>query len=360
MFIDRARIQVRGGNGGSGCVSFRREKYVPRGGPDGGDGGRGGSVILRADPSVSTLNDFHYRQHFAARRGGHGEGSNRSGRDGGDLVVLVPAGTVIAAEEGGPPLADLAEAGQEFVAARGGRGGRGNARFATSTRQAPREAEPGEEAEERTLWIELRVLAEVGLVGFPNVGKSTLLARLTAARPKVADYPFTTLTPHLGVAALDAERSTVMADIPGLIEGAHAGAGLGDRFLQHLRRTRLLLHLVDSASLPDRDPLADYRTVRGEIEAYGAGLQDLPELVALSRVDLLQDEERVTPLERELERRGAELLRLSAVTGEGLDRLRQRLRAALDRLAARPDDEEEDGGSGDTAEAVIRLRERRR
>ncbi|MFQ5766528.1 MAG: GTPase ObgE [Acidobacteriota bacterium] len=366
MFIDHARIQVRAGDGGRGCVSFRREKFIPKGGPDGGNGGRGGSVILRAVSSRATLNDLHYRQHIRAERGCHGEGKLRTGRNGDDTVVLVPPGTVVLDGEDNRLLADLAHPGDELVAARGGLGGRGNAHFVSSTHQAPRFAQDGEEGEVRWLRLELRVLAEIGLVGFPNVGKSTLLARLTSARPRVAAYPFTTLTPHLGVASLGRDRSTVMADIPGLIAGAHEGAGLGHRFLQHLKRTRILLHMVDAADLPGREPLADYLSIRRELEAYGAGLETRPEVIALSRADLLQNRARVRPLLDHLQERGREPLEISAVTGSGLVALRRRLAAELDTLAAAgekgPEKEECDlsGGPEDEKERVIILKERRR
>ncbi len=363
MFLDRAKIQVRGGDGGAGCVSFRREKFVPRGGPDGGDGGHGGQVTLQADRSASTLNHFHHRQHFIAGNGRPGEGSQRSGRDGDSVTVPVPPGTVVLDDESGQILADLTRPGDTYVAARGGLGGRGNARFATSTNQAPRHAQPGTEGSIRWLRLELRVIADIGLVGFPNVGKSTLLSRLTAARPKVADYPFTTLEPHLGVAELSDSRSVVLADIPGLIRGAHEGAGLGDRFLQHLRRTRLLLHLVDAADLPEREPLEDYRTIRGELTAYGADLEQRPEIVVISRGDLLQDEERLQALRRHLADNGRpEPEVISAVTGSGLERLRRRLLEAMDQLpevaapsAARPDEDEDDD-----EEVLILLREKKR
>ncbi|MFQ5669666.1 MAG: GTPase ObgE [Acidobacteriota bacterium] len=355
MFIDRAKIQVRGGKGGDGCVSFRREKYIPRGGPDGGDGGRGGSVILRSDSSRTTLTDFHYRQHFHASRGRHGEGRQKTGRSGDNLVIFVPPGTAVLDDPGGFLLADLVQPGDSFCAARGGRGGRGNARFATPTRQAPRQAEPGGEGESRWLRLELRVMADVGLLGFPNVGKSTLLARLTAARPKIAPYPFTTLSPHLGVAELGENRTAVLADIPGLIEGAHQGAGLGDRFLQHLERTRVLVHLVDAASLSGREPLADYRAVRRELESFGTGLKTQPEVVVLSRCDLLEDPDRVQALADDLGSRGQPApIRLSSVTGEGLDTLRKKLLALLAAPPAPPPLREE------PREPVIRLRERRR
>jgi len=283
VIADRARVRVYGGRGGHGCVSFRREKYVPKGGPDGGDGGNGGSVIFRVNPHLRTLLDFQSRTRFAAERGANGSGNQRTGRSGEDLIVDVPPGTIVTEHEAGEQLADLVEPGATWVAARGGRGGRGNARFATPTRQAPRHAQSGTEGESRELRLELRLIADVGLVGFPNVGKSTLLARLSAARPKIADYPFTTLEPHLGLVRLGAERSFVMADLPGLIEGAHRGKGLGLDFLRHVWRTRILVLLIDSAS---DDPARDLQTVRGELREYHEDLTKKPTIVVFSRADL--------------------------------------------------------------------------
>lgn len=315
MFIDFARIHVKAGDGGRGCVSFRREKFVPKGGPDGGDGGAGGNVVLRADEGLHTLTDFRYRRHLRAQRGGHGQGANRAGRSAPDLVVPVPVGTVVRDAATGELIADLTEHGQTVVVARGGRGGRGNARFATPTRRSPRYAEPGGKGEERELTLELRVLADVGLVGLPNAGKSTLLSRISAARPKIADYPFTTLHPHLGLVRVDEGASFVAADIPGLIEGAHRGAGLGHRFLRHVTRTRALVVVLDAASA---DPVADYATVRVELAAYDRRLADLPHLVAANKVDLPEARARIGAIRRTLEAQGVEVVPISAATGEGV------------------------------------------
>lgn len=283
MFADRASIEVSGGRGGRGCVSFRREKYVPKGGPDGGNGGDGGSVILAVNPHLRTLLDFQSRTRFRADSGRNGSGNQKTGRSGKDVTVRVPVGTLVLDDASGDLLADLVRPDATFVAARGGRGGRGNVRYATPTHRAPREADPGEPGEERSLRLELRLIADVGLVGFPNVGKSTLLARLSAARPRIAEYPFTTLEPLLGLARLDEERSFVLADLPGLIEGAHRGRGLGHEFLRHVWRTRTLLVLIDSIS---GDPARDYATLRHELGTYHAGLLAKPMIVAFSRSDL--------------------------------------------------------------------------
>lgn len=330
MFVDEARIQAYGGDGGNGCVSFRREKFVPRGGPDGGDGGDGGSVVLVADPGETTLLAFRYRPIFRAPRGRHGEGSNRTGRSGEDLVVPVPVGTIVE-DAAGALLADLSVEGERLVAARGGRGGRGNARFATSTNRAPRRADPGQPGEERALRLELKLLADVGLVGFPNVGKSTLLSRLSAARPKIADYPFTTLEPHLGVVDAGPRGSFVLADIPGLIEGAHAGSGLGDRFLRHVERCRLLLHVVDPTA-PGRHPILDIRTIRRELRRYGGALAAKPQILVVNKMDALQDAALLERIRAFARRRRIELRTVSAVTGEGLDGLVAAAADALERL----------------------------
>jgi len=332
-FIDEAIIDAVAGDGGNGRVSFRREKYVPRGGPDGGDGGRGGDVVFVADRNLATLRDHRYQREFAAGRGEDGGTNQRSGANGADVVVHVPVGTLIldaGAPGGAEPLCDLAADGLRFVAARGGRGGFGNVRFATSTRQTPEFANPGLAGERRRLRLSLKLIADVGLVGLPNAGKSTLLSRISAARPKVAAYPFTTLVPGLGVAQCG-ERRFVVADIPGLIEGASRGAGLGDRFLRHIERTRVIAHLVDvgTALLEERDPLADYETVRAELAAYGAGLEARPEIVVLNKVDLLADRSVLKDLAEALRQRGSEVLLLSGATGEGVAELLAALVRAL-------------------------------
>ncbi len=326
MFVDECRITVSGGDGGNGCLSFRREKLVPRGGPDGGDGGHGGSVVLVADPEVNTLLPFRFRSIYAAERGRHGEGANRAGRSGEDLVVPVPVGTVVLSDDGSRSLADLSAVGARFVAARGGRGGRGNARFATSVNRAPRRHEPGEAGESRVLRLELKILADVGLVGFPNAGKSTLISRISAARPRIADYPFTTLEPHLGVARTADDRTFVVADVPGLIEGAHEGAGLGQRFLRHVERCSLLLHLVDPVTL-EREPDAAIDAILAELRAYGGSLASKPQIVVLTKADAVQDAARVERARRRAEALGFPVLEISAVTGEGIPEL---LRAAAD------------------------------
>lgn len=332
MFIDEAKIRVTGGDGGAGCVAFRREKFVPRGGPSGGDGGRGGSVILESSEHPNTLLQFRYKREFTARRGGHGEGSNRHGADGEDVVISLPVGTIVYDQETGEKVWDFDAPSQQFVAAKGGRGGRGNARFATPTRQAPRKAEPGGPGESRTLRLELKLIADVGLVGFPNVGKSTLISRLSAARPRIADYPFTTLEPHLGVVALDAERSFVMADIPGLIEGAHQGRGLGTRFLKHIERTRLLLHLIDVAEHAGRDPVEDFDTIVKELGSFSPTVAAKPMLVVASRVDAAGEADRLVALRDFCRSRGMPLYEISCVTGEGLEELKRAAWAALEKI----------------------------
>lgn len=323
MFIDRAEIFVRGGKGGPGCVSFRREKFIPKGGPDGGDGGHGGNVFIEADESVTTLLDFTGRHHWIAQNGQHGQGRNMSGRGGHDLVIRVPPGTLIYDRDHGRLLKDLNGPAQRVLIAKGGRGGKGNKHFTSSRYQAPRFAQPGEEPEERWLRLELKLIADVGLVGLPNAGKSTLLSRLSRARPKIADYPFTTLEPQLGIVELHGYRRFVMADIPGLIEGAHEGVGLGDEFLRHIERTRILVHLVDVHPLEGQpSPAEAYEVVRNELRKYSEKLAAKPELLVANKIDLAADLEAVEQLSDEL---GREVLAISGVTGAGLEALSDRL-----------------------------------
>jgi len=320
MFVDQSSITVQGGDGGNGCVSFRREKYVPHGGPNGGDGGKGGDVVLVADLSVSTLLPFRYNTLFRAKRGRHGEGSNKTGRSSEDLVVPIPVGTTVMDEDGVRLLADLTEERQRWVAASGGDGGRGNARFSSSVNRAPTRCEPGRPGEIRRIRLELKLLADVGLIGFPNAGKSTLISRVSAARPKIADYPFTTLEPQLGVVDTGDYRSFVVADIPGLIEGAHAGAGLGDRFLRHVERCRMLLHLVDGASL-ERDPVHAVKAIEGELHAYSAKLAAKPTILVVTKSDAIQDRGAADRLRTWSSEQGRECLTISAVSGAGIGAL---------------------------------------
>jgi GTP-binding protein len=329
VFLDRARVPIKAGDGGNGVISFRREAHVPRGGPDGGDGGRGGDVILRVDDQLASLGDYRNQNLHSATNGSAGSGSNKSGKAGSDLTLRVPPGTTVKDVGTGEVVADLVAAGQEIIVARGGKGGRGNARFASSTRRVPRIAEDGQPGEQRELELELRLIADVGLAGLPNAGKSSLLAALTRARPKIANYPFTTLTPNLGVARLD-DRELVIADIPGLIEGASKGAGLGEEFLRHIERTRLIVHVVD-ASLPD--PLANIATIDAELAAYGHALDALPELFALNKIDLAEARDAVPGIVEALEAAGREAVAVSAAAGEGVDRLNKRIFALC---AARP------------------------
>lgn len=318
MFVDEIDIFVKGGDGGAGCVSFRREAYVPRGGPDGGDGGSGGDVVLEADPAITTLLDFHYQRHYAAERGQHGKGANRHGKSGQDTVLRVPLGTVVSERDSREPLGDLIERGQRLLVAHGARGGRGNARFATSTNQAPRRADLGRPGEERWIHLELKLLADVGVVGFPNAGKSTLVSRLSAAKPKVADYPFTTLAPALGIVRVDEHSTFVIADLPGLIAGAAEGKGLGHRFLRHTERTRLLVHLIDLDPMNGRDPVEDWQTIQDELTAYSDELATRPQIVAANKSELPGTEERRAAVEALCAERGLPFRAISAVTGLGL------------------------------------------
>lgn len=332
MFYDCLKIFVKAGDGGNGCVAFRREKYVPFGGPSGGDGGHGGHVILKASSELRTLADFHAKSRFAAGRGGHGAGKHRSGKNGTDLILKVPVGTTVRDATTGELLVDLVTDGQEAIVARAGRGGRGNARFATPTERAPRFAEKGEPGEERWLELELKLLADVGLIGLPNAGKSTILSRVSAAQPRIADYPFTTLEPSLGVVRLAGGESFVLADLPGLIEGAHAGAGLGHKFLRHIERTRLLIHVVDVSGTGGIDPVGGFRTVNRELALYSAKLGKRPQMVAANKMDLPESKLNLERLKNALP--GVEVFPVSAVTGEGLDRLMHRAAALLRDLPA--------------------------
>lgn len=322
MFVDEMVIAVKGGDGGNGCMSFRREKYIPRGGPDGGDGGHGGSVYLQADESINTLHHLAGRHHYKAKRGGHGKGKQCHGKNGEELIVPVPPGTLVFDAENDMLLKDLTEVNERVCVAEGGKGGKGNTRFKSPTHQAPRECEPGEPGRERVLRLELKLMADVGLVGKPNAGKSTLLSRLSAARPKIAAYPFTTLTPSLGIVELSGYRRFVMADIPGLIEGAHEGAGLGDEFLRHIERTRIIVHVLDVCPIDDHDPAEDYRVIRGELEQYSPTLAAKREIVVANKIDLSGGDEHVRALRDEL---GMDVIAISAATGTGLDVLTERI-----------------------------------
>ncbi len=320
-FVDEVRIHVRAGDGGNGCVSFRREKFIPRGGPNGGDGGKGGDVILQADAQLTTLLDLTYPRQFRAPKGSHGKGKDQTGKNGEDLIIRVPTGTLVRDDQTEEVLQDLLFDGQRFVAIEGGRGGRGNARFATSTLRAPRHAEKGEKGQERYLRLELKLLADVGLIGYPNVGKSTLLSRISSARPKIADYPFTTLVPNLGVVNREDRRPFVVADIPGLIEGASKGAGLGLTFLRHVERTRLLIHLLDISEGPSRNPLKDFHALNEELKAYHPSLHKRIQLVALNKIDLPSVRARAENTESQFEKMGHRLFLISGQTREGVAEL---------------------------------------
>jgi GTP-binding protein len=332
MFIDEVRIKVKAGDGGNGCLAFRREKFVPRGGPSGGDGGRGGSVSMVASEHYNTLLHFRFNPEHSAQRGRHGEGSNCKGKDGFDVELPVPVGTIVYDEETGEKLVDFTEPGQAAVIAKGGRGGRGNARFATSTHQAPTEHEDGKPGEEKKLRLELKLLADVGLVGFPNAGKSTLISRISAAKPKIADYPFTTLAPNLGVVSTADDRSYVVADIPGLIEGAHLGHGLGIQFLRHIERTRLLAHLVDVSDATGREPVEDFHIVMEELEQFSQDLVKKPMLLVATKVDVAQDADRLLSVRNLAAEKNLPLFEISSVTGVGLEKLK----AAMAEIALAP------------------------
>ena len=324
MFIDEAKITVKAGDGGHGCIAFRREKFVPRGGPSGGDGGDGGSIYLVADSQENTLLKFRYNHTFRAERGRHGQGSNKRGKNGADLEITVPVGTVVHNEETGEVLHDFVAKQDRFLVAQGGRGGHGNAHFMSSTNRAPQRAQDGLPGEARTLRLELKLLADVGLVGYPNAGKSTLISRISAARPKIADYPFTTLEPVLGVVSLDIDKSFVVADIPGLIEGAHEGHGLGIQFLRHIERCRLLLHLVDVSGLSTADPIDEFKAIRAELGEHNPALPEKPTIVVATKTDAA-DPDKLRKLERWCRQNEFHMIRISSVTGEGLEDLKHQV-----------------------------------
>src|SRR5437764_8820902 len=339
MFIDEAKIRVKAGDGGNGCLAFRREKFVPGGGPSGGGGGKGGDIVMESSERHNTLVHFRFNPEHTAQRGRHGEGSNKTGHDGEGITLKVPVGTIVYDDETGDKIFEFSEPDQSIVIARGGRGGRGNARFATSVHQAPREHEEGRPGEEHTYRLELKLLADVGLVGYPNVGKSTLISRISAARPKIADYPFTTLEPNLGVVAVgDAahEISFLVADIPGLIEGAHEGAGLGTQFLRHIERTRLLVHLVDVSDASGRpDPVKDFEVIMGELSSFGAGLENKPMIVVASKIDVA-NKTKLTKLKRYAKSHDLEFLAISAVTGEGIEKLKYAMVEKVEEVRREP------------------------
>jgi GTPase len=337
VFIDEAKIRVKAGDGGNGCMAFRREKFVPRGGPSGGDGGKGGDVVMESSERHNTLVHFRFNPEHRAERGRHGEGANKTGRDGADVVLKVPVGTIVYDDETGEKAFEFTDADQKFVIARGGRGGRGNARFATSVHQAPREHEAGRPGEEHNYRLELKLLADVGLVGYPNVGKSTLISRISSARPKIADYPFTTLEPNLGVVAVgDAKDqiSFVVADIPGLIEGAHTGAGLGTQFLRHIERTRLLVHLVDVSDASGRaDVVKDVEVILGELASFGAHLEQKPMILVASKMDAV-NKDKLAKLKRYAQKHRLKLYEISAVTGKGIEKLKYAIADEVQALTA--------------------------
>jgi len=356
MFVDEAKILVKAGNGGNGCVAFRREKYVPRGGPSGGDGGHGGSVYLEANPNDNTLLRYRYNREFKADRGRHGEGSNCTGVSGTDMILKVPVGTLVFDEENGEPLADLKRPGQKVLVAEGGKGGRGNQHFAKPWHQAPREKEEGQPGEERHLRLELKLLADVGLVGFPNAGKSTLISVISAARPKIANYPFTTLEPNLGVVNADGGtgghgtemgRTFVVADVPGLIEGASAGAGLGTRFLRHVERTRLLVHLIDTSDMAEMDPVKGYEIIEAELASFSETLTEKPMMVVATKLDATTDRAKVEELQKFCTGNGLEFHAISAATGEGVKELVRGMADALEKIPKEQvEDETEEGSQG--------------
>lgn len=332
MFTDKAKIYIKAGNGGNGSISFHREKYIAAGGPDGGDGGHGGNVVMRVDKGLSTLMDFRYKRKYLAQNGGDGSGKRCSGKKGEDIILNVPQGTVVRDFESGRIIADISEEGKDYILARGGNGGWGNAHFATATRQTPNFAKNGQKGAEREITLELKLLADVGLVGFPNVGKSTLLSKTTKAEPKIANYHFTTLTPNLGVVEVAEHMSFVMADIPGIIEGASEGVGLGHEFLRHIERTRLLLHIVDVSSIEGRNPIEDFDIINGELEKYNPSLAALPQIIVANKTDIIQDEEVYREFLTEMQKRGYEVVEISAATGKGVWDLMKKSFSELSKL----------------------------
>ncbi len=329
MFVDELKIWVKSGDGGNGCLSFHREKFMPKGGPDGGDGGRGGHVILEVDPQLATLVDLRYRWKYEAKRGRHGEGNNKHGKNAADVIVRVPPGTIVKDDSSRELLTDLSESGQRFLAAAGGKGGKGNARFKSSTNRTPRYAKKGRSGEERYLQLELKLLADVGIIGFPNVGKSTFISRISAARPKIAEYPFTTLTPNLGVVRVADYRSFVVVDIPGLIEGASQGVGLGFQFLRHIERTRMFVHMIDLSPETERDSVEDFRLITAELQQYDPTLCQRPQIVAANKIDVVHERTQLEKLLTYCEQEGIECFPISAATGEGVNTVVQRITELL-------------------------------
>jgi len=332
MFVDRVKIEVRAGRGGNGAVSFRREKFIPKGGPNGGDGGKGGDVIIEADDKIGTLIDLYNHPHQRAKNGESGQGSNKTGKNGEDLIIKVPLGTIVEDMDNSTILGDLTENGQRIIVACGGRGGQGNFRFKSSIRKSPRFAQKGEPGEEKKLYLSLKIIADVGLVGYPNAGKSTLLSRISAAKPKIADYPFTTLNPNLGVVIVDETKSFIAADIPGLIEGAHQGTGLGDKFLKHIERTKIILHIIDGSIIKKEDPLYGFRAINKELSSFSEKLTKKPQIIAINKCDLPSVKENTTYFKDVFNKEGYQIFLISALTGEGLNKLIYGLSSLLDEL----------------------------
>lgn len=332
MFVDRVKIEVRAGKGGNGAVSFRREKYIPKGGPNGGDGGKGGDIIIEVDDKIGTLIDLYNHPHQRAKNGESGQGSNKKGKNGEDLFIKVPLGTVVEDMDSSTILSDLIENGQRIIVARGGKGGQGNFRFKSSVRRSPRFAQKGEPGEEKKLYLSLKIIADVGLVGYPNAGKSTLLSRISAAKPKIADYPFTTLSPNLGVVSVNEVKSFIVADIPGLIEGAHQGTGLGDKFLKHIERTKIILHIIDGSIIKKEDPLYSFRAINKELNSFSEELTKKPQLIAINKCDLLSVKENMIYFKDVFHKEGYQVFPISALTGEGLNILIYSLSSLLDEL----------------------------